>query len=117
MTSCSTSELGPRFFLSAGMSCIRVSWLPFLDGRRRTHNLRHAIKSKYRRPLPADRKNICVVAERSQSGCIEIRYRDRGTKKARLSYGLRTGDVIWGRADEAKFSICSRVEQRSVRCS
>src|SRR5262249_39202212 len=30
MTSCSTCELGPRFFVSAGMSCIRVSWLPFL---------------------------------------------------------------------------------------
>jgi|SRR6266540_5152879 len=30
MTSCSTRELGPRFFVSAGMSCIRVSWLPFL---------------------------------------------------------------------------------------
>src|SRR2546425_9390314 len=30
MTSCSTRELGPRFFVSAGMSCIRVSWFPFL---------------------------------------------------------------------------------------
>src|SRR6266511_4996635 len=30
MTSCSTRELGQRFFVSAGISCIRVSWLPFL---------------------------------------------------------------------------------------
>src|SRR6266487_4662450 len=29
MTSCNTRELGARFFVSAGMSCIRVSWLPF----------------------------------------------------------------------------------------
>jgi hypothetical protein len=30
MTSCSTRELGARFFVSVGMSCIRVSRLPFL---------------------------------------------------------------------------------------